>query len=53
VAAAGPWFRSVAEAQAIIEAWRVGYNTVRPHYLQQQTPAAERMCGGRVRATSS
>jgi putative transposase len=35
------WFHSVAEAQAIIEAWRVDYNTVRPHYsLQQQTPAA-------------
>jgi putative transposase len=25
------WFASVAEAQTIIEAWRVDYNTVRPH----------------------
>lgn len=35
------WFLSVAEAQQIIEAWRVHYNTVRPHRsLKQQTPAA-------------
>jgi putative transposase len=35
------WFLSVAEAQQIIEAWRVDYNTVRPHRsLGQQTPAA-------------
>ena len=35
------WFVSVAEAKAIIEAWRVDYNTVRPHAsLGQQTPAA-------------
>lgn len=35
------WFLSVAEAQQIIEAWRVDYNTVRPHRsLKQQTPAA-------------
>ena len=35
------WFLSVAEAQHIIEAWRVDYNTVRPHRsLGQQTPAA-------------
>ena len=35
------WFVSVAEAKAVIEAWRVDYNTVRPHHsLGQQTPAA-------------
>jgi putative transposase len=35
------WFLSVAEAQQIIEAWRIDYNTVRPHRsLRQQTPAA-------------
>ena len=35
------WFLSVAEAQQIIEAWRVDYNTVRPHRsLDQLTPAA-------------
>jgi len=35
------WFRSVAEAQALIEAWRIDYNTVRPHAsLGQQTPSA-------------
>ena len=35
------WFVSIAEAQAVIEAWRVDYNTVRPHHsLGQQTPAA-------------
>ena len=35
------WFLSVAEAQQIIEAWCVDYNTVRPHRsLGQQTPAA-------------
>ncbi len=35
------WFVSVAEAQAVIEAWRIDYNTVRPHRsLGQLTPAA-------------
>lgn len=35
------WFLSIAEAQTIIDAWRVDYNTVRPHRsLGQQTPAA-------------
>jgi putative transposase len=35
------WFVSVAEAEAVIEAWRVGYDTVRPHAsLGQLTPAA-------------
>jgi putative transposase len=35
------WFVSLADAQAAIEAWRLDYNTVRPHSaLQNQTPAA-------------
>jgi putative transposase len=35
------WFASLEEAQQIIEAWRVDYNTERPHRsLGQQTPAA-------------
>jgi transposase InsO family protein len=35
------WFLNLAEAQAVIEAWRIDYNTVRPHRsLGQQTPAA-------------
>ena len=35
------WFVSLADAKAIIEAWRVDYNTVRPHgSLGQLTPAA-------------
>jgi hypothetical protein len=35
------WFRRIAEAQRIIEAWRIDYNTVRPHRsLGQLTPAA-------------
>jgi putative transposase len=29
------WFASVAEAQILIEAWRVDYNTVRPHSALQ------------------
>ena len=49
------WFVSLADATATIEAWRVDYNTVRPHAsLGQQTPAAYavacaaplRECGG-------
>lgn len=33
------WFRSLAEARETIEAWRVDYNTVRPHSsLGYQTP---------------
>ena len=33
------WFLSLANAQATIEAWRVDYNTVRPHSaLGDQTP---------------
>jgi putative transposase len=35
------WFASLEEARQIIEAWRVEYNTERPHRaLNQQTPAA-------------
>jgi Integrase core domain len=35
------WFRSVAEAQAHIEAWCIDDHTVRPHAsLGQQTPSA-------------
>ena len=35
------WFASLEEARTIIEAWRVDYNTERPHgALGQQTPAA-------------
>ena len=33
------WFLSLADAQAQIEAWRIDYNTVRPHSaLDDQTP---------------
>ncbi|MFQ5861400.1 MAG: IS3 family transposase [Dehalococcoidia bacterium] len=33
------WFRSIPEAQAIVEAWRQDYNTVRPHSsLGNRTP---------------
>ena len=33
------WFVSLADAKAVIEAWRVDYNTVRPHSaLDDQTP---------------
>jgi putative transposase len=35
------WFVSLEEARQIIEAWRIDYNTERPHRaLKQQTPAA-------------
>jgi putative transposase len=35
------WFQSLAEAQVVIEAWRLHYNTQRPHSsLDYQTPAA-------------
>ena len=34
------WFMSLAEARQIIEAWRVDYNTARPHSsLGYRTPA--------------
>jgi putative transposase len=42
------WFASVAEAQTLIEAWRVDYNTVRPHSaLRKATPEqfANSLCG--------
>jgi putative transposase len=42
------WFASVAEAQRLIEAWRVDYNTVRPHSaLHGATPEqfADSLCG--------
>jgi putative transposase len=33
------WFASVAEARQLIEAWRVDYNTLRPHNaLRGPTP---------------
>jgi putative transposase len=39
------WFASVAEAQALIEAWHVDYNTVRPHSaLGDQTPHQPDVC---------
>jgi putative transposase len=35
------WFASLEEARQTIEAWRIEYNTQRPHRaLKQQTPAA-------------
>ena len=35
------WFLSITDAQQVIEAWRVDYNTVRPHRsLGQLTPVA-------------
>ena len=41
------WFRTRAEAKAVIETWRQHYNEVRPHSsLQNLTPAAFRQsCG--------
>jgi putative transposase len=42
------WFASVAEARALIEAWRIDYNTVRPHSaLHKATPEqfANSLCG--------
>lgn len=35
------WFASLEETRQIVEAWRIDYNTERPHRaLKQQTPAA-------------
>jgi putative transposase len=35
------WFASLEEVRQTVEAWRIDYNTVRPHRaLRQQTPAA-------------
>jgi putative transposase len=47
------WFVSMADAQIAIEAWRVDYNTVRPHSaLDQQTPEAfARLSAGARRLT--
>jgi putative transposase len=42
------WFASVAEARALIEAWRIDYNSVRPHSaLGGATPEqfANSLCG--------
>jgi putative transposase len=42
------WFASVAEARALIDAWRVDYNTLRPHSaLHGATPEqfANSLCG--------
>jgi putative transposase len=37
------WFQCLEEARTLIEAWRIDYNTERPHRaLRQQTPAAVR-----------
>jgi putative transposase len=42
-----PWFLSLADAQAKIEAWRTYYNETRPHSaLEWATPAEfARRCG--------
>ncbi len=41
------WFASLEEARQTIEAWRVEYNTERPHRaLNQQTPAAYQAAWG-------
>ena len=33
------WFLNMVDAQAVIEAWRIDYNTVRPHSaLDGRTP---------------
>lgn len=41
------WFGSIAEAQAIVEAWREDYNTVRPHSsLGNRTPVEAAMAAG-------
>jgi putative transposase len=34
------WFRTVAEAQTVIEAWRLDYNQVRPHSALGNEPPA-------------
>jgi serine/threonine protein kinase len=47
------WFVSLADAQAAIEAWRIDYNTVRPHSaLQNQTPAAFALASAGLAAVS-
>jgi putative transposase len=43
------WFASLEEARQTIEAWRVEYNTERPHRsLGQQTPAAWSATAGNI-----
>jgi len=40
------WFRSLAEAQAVLDAWRDDYNNLRPHSsLGQQPPASQFRAG--------
>lgn len=35
------WFTSLVEVQAVVEAWRIDYNEIRPHMaLKDQTPTA-------------
>jgi len=47
------WFASVAEAR-LIEAWRVDYNTVRPHSaLQDRDPKPGNRYSGKVKTTRS
>ena len=53
------WFESLADARSKIEAWRIDYNTVRPHsslgnippaiYANRSAPAMQ--WGGTLRAT--
>jgi putative transposase len=40
------WFASIREAQQILEAWRVEYNTVRPHRSLANRSPAEATRGG-------
>ncbi len=49
-------FASVAEARTLIEAWRIDYNTLRPHSaLQGATPEqfAKSLCGRSPAQTSA
>ena len=40
------WFASVPEAQQLLEAWRVDYNTERPHRSLALRSPAEQLRGG-------
>jgi putative transposase len=42
------WFDSLAEAQRLIEDWRLDYNTVRPHSSLGNLPPATYVAGGRA-----